>query len=48
MDQTLNIVLEDPNLDLVLYAGVNPPVAPPADDSLARNFGHGWTGSRNA
>ena len=39
MDETLNIVLEDPNLDLVLYAGVQaPPVPPPPDNPLAANF----------
>ena len=39
MDETLNIVLEDPNLDLILYAGVQaPPVPPPPDNPLAANF----------
>ena len=39
MDETLDIVIEDPNLDLVLYAGVNaPPTAPTPDNPLAQGF----------
>jgi acetate---CoA ligase (ADP-forming) len=39
MDKTLDIVIEDPNIDLVLYAGINaPPTAPLPDNPLAQGF----------
>ncbi len=45
MDKTLDIVIEDPNIDLVLYAGINaPPTAPLPDNPLAQASSPGWRG----
>ncbi len=39
MDKTLDIVIEDPNIDLVVYAGISaPPTAPTPDNPLAQGF----------